>query len=36
MFAVKDQILARIREGDRGHFFIPKDFLDLGSRDAAY
>lgn len=35
MFAVQDQILARIRAGGRGHVFIPKDFLDLGSRDAA-
>lgn len=35
MTAVKDQILARIRERGRGRIFIPKDFLDLGSRDAA-
>ena len=35
MSAVQDQILARIRERDRGRVFIPKDFLDLGSRDAA-
>lgn len=35
MSAVQDQILARIRAGGRGHVFIPKDFLDLGSRDAA-
>lgn len=32
---MQDQILARIRERGRGHVFIPKDFLDLGSRDAA-
>ncbi len=35
MFAVQDQILARIRERGRGRVFIPKDFLDLGSRDAS-
>jgi hypothetical protein len=35
MSAVQDQILARIRERGRGRVFIPKDFLDLGSRDAA-
>lgn len=35
MTAVQDQILARIRERGRGRVFIPKDFLDLGSRDAA-
>lgn len=35
MSAVQDQILARIRESDRSVVFIPKDFLDLGSRDAA-
>lgn len=35
MSAVQDQILARIHERGRGRVFIPKDFLDLGSRDAA-
>ena len=35
MSAVQDQILARVREGGRGRVFIPKDFLDIGSRDAA-
>ena len=35
MSAVQDQILARIRECGRGRIFITKDFLDLGSRDAA-
>jgi len=35
MSAVQDQILARIRERGGGRVFIPKDFLDLGSRDAA-
>ena len=35
MSAVQDQILARIRAGGRGHVFILKDFLDLGSRDVA-
>lgn len=35
MSAVQDQVLARIRTRGRGRVFIPKDFLDLGSRDAA-
>ena len=35
MSTVQDQIQARIRERGRGGVFIPKDFLDLGSRDAA-
>jgi hypothetical protein len=35
MSAVQDQVLARIRARGRGRVFIPKDFLDLGSRDAA-
>lgn len=35
MSAVQDQILARIRQRGRGRVCIPKDFLDLGSRDAA-
>jgi hypothetical protein len=35
MSAVQDQILSRIRERGRGRVFIPKDFLDLGSRDAS-
>lgn len=33
--AVHDQILARIHAQGRGKVYIPKDFLDLGSRDAA-
>lgn len=32
---VQDDILGRIRSQGRGKVFIPKDFLDLGSRDAA-
>lgn len=32
---VQDTILDRIRHQGRGKVFIPKDFLDLGSRDAA-
>lgn len=35
MSAVQEQILARIRERGCGRVFIPKDFLDLGNRDAA-
>jgi hypothetical protein len=35
MNAIQDQILDRIREHGRDKVFIPKDFLDLGSRDAA-
>ena len=35
MSTVQDQILQRIRKQGRGKVFIPKDFLDLGSRDAA-
>jgi hypothetical protein len=31
----QDSILDRIRKQGRGKVFIPKDFLDLGSRDAA-
>jgi hypothetical protein len=31
---VQDTILNRIRQQGRGKVFIPKDFLDLGSRDA--
>jgi hypothetical protein len=32
---IQDDILDRIRKQGRGKVFIPKDFLDLGSRDAA-
>lgn len=32
---VQDDILSRIHSQGRGKVFIPKDFLDLGSRDAA-
>ncbi|MDX1966424.1 MAG: DUF6088 family protein [Planctomycetaceae bacterium] len=32
---VQDTILDRIQSQGRGKVFIPKDFLDLGSRDAA-
>jgi hypothetical protein len=35
MTAIQDDILQRIRKQGRGKVFIPKDFLDLGSRDAA-
>lgn len=35
MNATQDMILDRIRTQGRGKVFIPKDFLDLGSRDAA-
>jgi hypothetical protein len=35
MTSVQDDILGRIRKQGRGKVFIPKDFLDLGSRDAA-
>jgi len=35
MSTVQDDILDRIRGHDRGKVFTPKDFLDLGSRDAA-
>jgi len=35
MSTVQDDILDRIRGHDRGAVFTPKDFLDLGSRDAA-
>ena len=31
---IQDAILDRIRQQGRGRVFIPKDFLDLGSRDA--
>jgi Family of unknown function (DUF6088) len=34
MNAIQDKILNRIRTQGRGKVFIPKDFLDLGSRDA--
>ena len=35
MSTVQDTILDRIRGQGRGKVFTPKDFLDLGSRDAA-
>ena len=35
MNSIQDEILDRIRKQGRGKLFIPKDFLDLGSRDAA-
>jgi Family of unknown function (DUF6088) len=35
MSTIQDDILDRIRGHDRGRVFTPKDFLDLGSRDAA-
>jgi len=35
MSTIQDDILDRIRGHDRGKVFTPKDFLDLGSRDAA-
>ena len=35
MNTIQDDILDRIRRIDRGKVFTPKDFLDLGSRDAA-
>jgi predicted transcriptional regulator of viral defense system len=35
MSTTQDNILDRIRGNDRGKVFTPKDFLDLGSRDAA-
>lgn len=35
MSTIQDHILKRIRRQGRGRVFIPKDFLDLGSRDAA-
>jgi hypothetical protein len=35
MNAIQDQILDRICRQGRGKVFIPKDFLDLGGRDAA-
>lgn len=35
MSHIQDDILDRIRGRDRGRVFTPKDFLDLGSRDAA-
>ena len=35
MSTIQDDILKRIRRQGRGRVFIPKDFLDLGSRDAA-
>ena len=34
MSTMQDAILDRIRGHDRGKVFTPKDFLDLGSRDA--
>lgn len=35
MSTIQDEILTRIRRQGRGRVFIPKDFLDLGSRAAA-
>jgi hypothetical protein len=35
MSTIQDDILDRIRKEGRGKVFTPKDFLDLGSRDAA-
>jgi hypothetical protein len=35
MNTIQEDILDRIRGQGRGKVFIPKDFLDLGSRDAA-
>ena len=35
MSTIQDEILGRIRRKGRGKVFTPKDFLDLGSRDAA-
>ena len=35
MSSIQDDILDRIRGQGRGKVFTPKDFLDLGSRDAA-
>jgi uncharacterized protein DUF6088 len=35
MSTIQDDILDPIRGQDRGKVFTPKDFLDLGSRDAA-
>jgi hypothetical protein len=35
MTSIQGDILERIRKQGRGKVFIPKDFLDLGSRDAA-
>lgn len=35
MSTIQDGILDRIRNQGRGRVFIPKDFLDLGSRQAA-
>jgi hypothetical protein len=35
MTTIQDEILTRIRKLGRGKVFIPKDFLDLGGRDAA-
>jgi hypothetical protein len=35
MNTIQDQILDQIRRQGRGKVFIPKDFLDLGSRNAA-
>ena len=35
MNTIQDDILERIRGQGRGKVFTPKDFLDLGSRDAA-
>ncbi len=35
MKRIQDDILERIRDKGRGKVFTPKDFLDLGSRDAA-
>jgi hypothetical protein len=35
MSTIQNAVLDRIRSQGRGKVFIPKDFLDLGSRDAA-
>lgn len=35
MSIIQDEILHRIHKRGKGKVFIPKDFLDLGSRDAA-
>lgn len=34
MSSIQDQLLTRIRRRGRGKVFTPKDFLDLGNRDA--
>ena len=35
MDTMRENVLDRIRSSGRGAVFTPKDFLDLGSRDAA-